>query len=247
MAKQVKHACASLALCAFLAQPLSAQLPNADEATLAQIEADVTRAEAVEAIKRVTYMFGYYRDARMYDAAQSLFTDDATYDFIDGQYVGKSSIVRLFGSKRFNPEGAVRGQDNPAILNDHAMLQPVITLDADGQGAWARFKELVFEGMHGKSQTYALGVYENRYRKDSAGKWKISGVRYCYRLRMPYQASIFTLPDRPVTSPVPTFYPKDPEGPDRQISFACHLYPDVGLNPPFHFNHPVTGEHLQKP
>ena len=228
--------------------PLAAQnSPAAESQTLDEVEREVDRAESIEAIKRITYMFSYYRDAHQYERALALFDDAARYDFANGQYVGKASIRRLFDSKRFAVAGRVPGSDGPPILNNHIMMQPAITLAADGRTAKARFKDLVFEAEHGKSQTYSIGAYENDYVRGEGGRWFISAVRYCYRFHAPYDMAARAIPVPPKSEAIPATYPKDPEGPDRQINYYCHVYPDVGVNPPFHFNHPVTGEHIAKP
>lgn len=229
------------------ASPVSAGDASPAAEALKGVEANVSKAEAIEAVKQLTYMFGYFREARDYGKALALFSDNATYDFAYGQYVGKNSIRRLFGSERFNPAGRRPGSAGPPVLNDRVMMQPVITLDEGGQTASARFKELVFESEHGVSQTYSIGHFENRYIRDEVGAWKIDAVRYCYRLRLPYDTGIAEVPPPPAYIPVPVLYPTDLEGPDRQSSFYCHTYPDAGIDPPFHFDHPVTGERISKP
>jgi len=229
--------------------PAASAQPRALSETeaLDRLEQDLDRAESIEAVKRLTYMFGYYRDALHYDRALALFDDNATFDFANGQYVGKRSIRRLFHSKRFNAGHRAPGSDGPAILNNHVMMQPVITLGPDGRTARGRFKEFGFEGEQGKSQTYIISMYENDYVRDAAHGWRIKAVRHCFRFNAPYDMAAKDLPEPPPYSPLPAFFPKDAEGPDRQISYHCHVYPDVGINPPFHFTHPVTGENISKP
>jgi len=215
--------------------------------TLDEVERDVIISEDIEEIKRLTYVYGYLRDRLGYRELLDLFTEDATFDFANGQYVGKESIARLFYSERFNVSAeAARAGDLRNVLNEHVMMQPVITVGADGKSAFVRAKEVGTIGVFEQSQTYTVGVYENRYVK-ADGRWKIAAIKHCYRMEMPYAVGVFDLPERPAYTPVPTFYPEDPEGPDRQSSYACHTYPHTGVNPPFHYEHPVTGERIQKP
>jgi len=221
--------------------------PTPLASTLEQVERDVTLSEDIEEVKRLTYVYGYLRDSLDYGALLNLFTDDARFDFANGQYVGKESIARLLYSARFNVSAdAARTGNVENVLNEHVMMQPVITISSDGKSAFVRVKEVGTTGVFQQSQTYTVGVYENQYVK-ADGRWMIAAMKHCYRMDMPYGVGVFELPERPAYTPVPTFYPEDPEGPDRQSSYACHTYPHAGVNPPFHYDHPVTGERIQKP
>lgn len=215
--------------------------------TLDEVERNVTRAEDIEEVKRLTYVYGYLRDRLDYPELLKLFTDDARFDFANGQYVGKASIKRLVYSARFNVStDAAQTGSIKNILNEHVMMQPVITVSADGKRASVRVKELGTVGAFQKSQTYTVGVYENELVKTD-GRWLISSMKHCMRMDMPYAVGVFDLPQRPAYTPVPTFYPEDAEGPDRQSSYSCNTYPHAGVNPPLHYDHPVTGERIQKP
>ncbi|MEO6040629.1 MAG: nuclear transport factor 2 family protein [Croceibacterium sp.] len=235
---------ASLSL---LLSPVSAtaQAPAAN--SLEELYAEVVHAEDIQAIKRLTNVYGYYRDALRRDDMLTLFTDDASYDTGNGKYIGKGSIERLFKGDRFDlPLANLADGDLKGKLNEHVMMQGVITIAPDGLAAKARFKDFAFQAISKESQTYSVGQYENSYRKVD-GVWMIQEIRHCYRLKMPYDASSVSFPKSPVYTRVPQFYPEDPNGPDRQSPYACHLYPDAGVDPPLHFDHPVTGERLQKP
>jgi hypothetical protein len=72
-------------------------------------------------------------------------------------------------------------------------------------------------------------------------------MAYCTRYERPYYSGLRELQENPRSFQVPTFYPEDPDGPDKQSNVACHVYPDVGINPPFHYPHAMTGEIIQKP
>lgn len=231
---------------ALLSTSLTAtQVPT--DAELDRLEASITRAEDVEAIKRLTHAFGYYRDKFYDDDVLALFTDDAVVDYKGGKYIGKRSVQRLIQSDKYKPAEAVGRQGPQAgVLNDHMLLQHVITLAPDGRSAQARWKEWAQRGVHGVRQLYSTGVYENIYRKID-GVWRISAMAFCTRYETPYLQSIQERAMPPAARPVPKFYPEDPHGPDKQSNYACHEYPHVGVNPPLHYPHPVTGDWNYKP
>jgi hypothetical protein len=236
---------AGFVLISLAAWSAHAQVPS--DAELDRLEAQVVRAENVEAIKRLTHIFGYLRDKFYDDEMLELFTDDAVVDFKGGKYIGKESVRRLFTGPRYKPQEAVGRQGpQPGIINDHILMQHVITLSDDGLSARARWKEWAQRGVHGVRQTYLTGVYENTYRKVD-GVWRISAMAYCTRFETPYLLGIFEREEPPAFRPVPTFYPQDPLGPDKQSNYACHEYPHVGVNPPMHYPHPVTGDWNYKP
>lgn len=245
MGEQIVLARSMLLAALLWAAAAAAQVPN--DAELDRLEALVQRAEDIEAIKRLTHAFGYLRDKFYDDEIIGLFTEDAVMDFRGGKYVGKASVRRLITSPLYKPREAV-GRQGPqeGIINDHILMQHVITLAEDGASAKARWKEWVQRGVHGVSQTYATGVYENTYRKVD-GVWRISAMAYCTRYETPYLLGIFEREEPPAARPVPTFYPEDPHGPDRQSNYACHEYPHVGVNPPMHYPHAVTGDMNYKP
>ncbi len=236
---------AAVALTCSLGGVALAQVPS--DADLDRLEAQVTRAEDIEAIKRLMHAFGYMRDKFYDDDVLALFTDDAVVDFKGGKYIGKDSVRRLITSPKYKPPEAVGRQGpQPGIINDHILLQHVITLAEDGQSAQARWKEWSQRGVYGERQIYSTGVYENAYRKVD-GVWQISAMAYCTRYETPYLLGIFEREEPPAARPVPTFYPQDPHGPDKQSNYACHEYPHVGVNPPMHYPHAVTGDMNYKP
>jgi hypothetical protein len=235
-----------LALGAAATSPAAeAQAPSAGE--LDALEAKIVRAEDVEAIKRLTFIFGYYRDKFFYDQALSLFTEDAVVDYAGGKYLGKPSIRRLLRSPGYTaPEAMGRSGPQFGVMNDHVLMEQVITLTANGRTAQARFKDWNTQGVFGKSQTRSSGVYENEYRKTD-GVWKISAMAYCMRYANAYLVNPRDIPapnDAPAT---PEFFPRDPNGPDRQSNYACHEWPHPGVSPPLHYPHPVTGDYIHRP
>lgn len=215
---------------------------------LDRLEHEIVRAEDIEAIKRLTYAFGYYRDKFLDDEALKVFTDNAEYHILNGRYRGKESIRRLFASARYRPEGATPKVQGPqqGILNDRILLQHTITLAEDGQSAKIRFKDWTQQAKFGVNQTYSLGAYEGQLVKQD-GQWLFSRLVQCTRYSVPYLTSYLDLPMPDNQGPVPTFYPADPDGPDWYTNEGCHQFPNYGLSPKPHFVHPVTGEPYHKP
>lgn len=222
-----------------------AAVPTTEQ--LDRLEREVVRAEDVEAIKRLTYAFGYYRDKFLDDQALKVFTDDAEYHVFNGRYRGKESIRRLFASARYRPEGAQPKVQGPqkGILNDRVLLQHIITVAEDGQSAKIRFKDWTLRAKHGVNQFYSLGAYEGQLVKQG-GQWLFSRMVECTRYAVPYLTSYLDMP-LPTPTPVPELYPKDPDGPDWYTNEGCHQFPNYGLSPKPHFVHPVTGEPYNKP
>lgn len=225
----------------------AAEVPVPSAAELDALEAKIVRAEDVEAIKRLTFVFGYYRDKFFYDEALALLTDDAVVDYAGGKYLGKASIRRLLRSSRYTlPEAIGKRGPQFGVMNDHILMEQVITLSPDGREAKARFKDWNTQGVFGQSQTRSSGVYENEYRKMD-GVWKISAIAYCTRYANAYLVNPRDIPapnDAPAT---PDFFPRDPNGPDRQSNYACHEWPHPGVSPPLHYPHPVTGDYIHRP
>ena len=56
-------------------------------------------------------------------------------------------------------------------------MQPVVTLDADGQSGKGRWHIMAMLGGYERSASWSGGVYENQYVREN-GVWKIKEVRY---------------------------------------------------------------------
>jgi hypothetical protein len=84
---------AAAALCLLLGTAAGAQ-PTADAhgARLDRLEAQVTAAEDVSALKKLQRIYGYYLDKGMWEDLSELYTDDAVTNYPAGVYIGKDSI-----------------------------------------------------------------------------------------------------------------------------------------------------------
>lgn len=213
---------------------------------LEELDAYVARLEAVEAMKRLQYAFGYYLERGYVDAVADLFATRATADYRGGKFIGKDSIVRFLRHHFVLPE--LRDSNGPkaGVLNEHYLLQPVIDVSPDATKGWMRVRAWNFEGVAGERQDMSAGIYENTYVKED-GVWKIASLVYCESWRVDYLGDLNRTPIPEYPLPAPMTYPEDPHGPDKVSNYNCRPWPYVGITPPMHYPHPVTGDYIHKP
>lgn len=211
------------------APPVPAFAQQSAEARLASYRERVERLEDEDAIENLQAYYGYYFDKGLWSDAADLFTDDGTFEYGQrGVYVGKEHIRRAM--LLFGPEGL-----SPGYLNNHMLLQSIITLAPDGKTATARWQGMVMLSEPGANGVWGIGQYENAYVKER-GVWKIGKLHFYVQamadydlgfsrgaLRMEGQSALFP--------------------PDRPPSEVYRAFPS-GYTPPFSFVHPVTGEPL---
>jgi hypothetical protein len=129
--------------------------------TLAQLEAGVDAEEAVRAVKRLQHSYGHYLEAGMWDDLADLFTDDATGQFGTETVTGKSRLRAHFMQQANRKSaGLAKGQ-----LNAHLILQPIITVGADGKSVRGTWHEAAMLGNFGSSASWRGGIYENEYTR----------------------------------------------------------------------------------
>lgn len=252
--------CHALGLCVLI---LTGGAGSASAAPPAQPSIDqlLNRAQAVldaDDIERLHYVYAWQQDYMLFNYQVDLFTDDpsAFTRYKLGYYVGKAGARRVWEG-RFG--GFTNHADMPVFgaMIDHHQAQGVIDVAPDGLTAKARFRTSAdsFFSDFGQGLAYdnqASGGadqsvwYENDYVKEG-GVWKISAVAYCSRIVNPYLVNPRDITPPNDAPPTPVFYPKDPNGPDRQSNYACHSWPHPGISPPLHYPHPVDGEYIHKP
>jgi hypothetical protein len=171
---QVNARLAALALLVLLAPRVTlAAEGQAAAPTLAQLEAGADAAEAVRAVKRLQHTYGHYLEAGMWDDLADLFADDATGQFGNETVTGKSKLRAHFMQQaNRNSAGLAKGQ-----LNAHLILQPIITVSADGNTVKGAWHEAALLGSYGSSASWRGGIYENEYTRVN-GKWKISRLHF---------------------------------------------------------------------
>jgi hypothetical protein len=132
----------------------------------------------------------------------------------------------------FGPEGLGNGR-----LNNHMMLQPVITVAEDGRTAKGRFQGPVQLSEPGQNGVWGVGIYENEYVKDG-GVWKIASLHF--------YPTAFTDYDRGwARSLLPMKGPSALFPPDRPPTVVYRTMPGNYI-PPFSYPHPVTGAPLDR-
>jgi hypothetical protein len=192
---------------------------------VAQMQQEVSRLEAENEIENLQRIFGFYFDKNQWTQAADLFTADATLEWGgSGVYVGKDHILAYF--QTWGAEGP-----QPGILNDQMQLQPIITVAADGRTAQGRWHHFSQEAVHGESDHWGTGVYENEYRFED-GVWKISKIHLFSTMRTPYA-------DGWGVTALPRTTPNVEVPPDQPPSVDYQNYPAVFV-PPFHYGNPAT-------
>ncbi len=169
--QRIRPFLALLILVAPTSATLAADAPAAP--TLAQLEAGVQAEEAIRAVKRLQHTYGHYLEAGMWDDLADLFTSDANGQFGNESVTGRSQLRAHFMQEANRKSaGLAKGQ-----LNAHLMLQPIITVSADGRTVKGAWHEADLLGMYGKSASWRGGIYENEYTREN-GRWKISRVHF---------------------------------------------------------------------
>ncbi len=202
---------------------------------LDRLEADVTAAEDISAIKRLQRAYGFYVDKGMWEDVADLYADDAVANYPAGVYIGKDSIrAHLYmnvGGGKIGENGLPDGR-----IYNHMNIQPVVHLNPGGRTAKGRWRAFAMFGGFGGGATWAEGVYEMTYVKD-AGVWKIETLDYYSGFGASY-----------ATGWVPPQQPRTPGGgrfrtlahpPDRPREAACEGFPAACIAP-FHYANPGT-------
>jgi len=207
-------------------------------AAATEVETGLSRVEAIKAVERLQYAYGYYQNRFLFAEPPTLFsTDHPEVHYDGGVWVGTSGVKRLW-QRHFPRVFGTDGKGPRAgVMFDQPVFQPVIDIAPDGTTAKARFQTIGRYGVYGKEEQWIGGVFENDYVKE-AGVWKIKVMRYCTSWSAPYNrgwknAEAFGLPWADFSGA---------GHPDRVEKNACpRAYPDGGLMA-FHFVHPVTGK-----
>src|SRR5690606_7730671 len=154
------------------AQAQAAQGASAAQTTsqrMAAYRERVARLEDHDAVENLQAMFGFYFDKGLWSDASTLFARNGSFEYgQSGVYVGPERIRRAM--LLFGPEGLGNGR-----LNNHMMLQPVITVADDGRTAKGRFQGPVQLSEPGQNGVWGVGIYEHEYVKDGGG-WKNSSL-----------------------------------------------------------------------
>ena len=205
-------------------------------ATLSRRMADLsTRAQRLSDeidITNLQHAYGYYVDRKMWDDVTDLFAVDGTMELgLQGVYVGQKSIRR--GLNAIGPAGLAGGE-----INDHVMLQTIVTVMPDGRTARARGTDLGMSGTTGGRAIWSQSIYENEFVKQG-GTWKIKAVHVYPRFIVDAEKG-WGQDAQPAPGPSREFPP------DRPPTETYEIYPRFHIAP-LHFDHPVTGRAPQYP
>ncbi|MFF2050319.1 nuclear transport factor 2 family protein [Leifsonia sp. NPDC058194] len=213
----------------------------------------VERLEAIEEVKRLHNVYGYYMDLLLYDQVAPLFADDCEIRFMGGIYRGAAGAHRLFIGNLGSTFTASQNAPQRGRMGEHIMLQEVITVADDARSAKARLRHLLKAGLHMSvqgvepevrggvqfDQWIEGGIYENEYVLVD-GVWKFRKVDY----QIEYFATVDGGWANTPEGYEPWFtrtYPADPLGPDELIDPKPRLWPDRVVVP-FHYPNPVTDQ-----
>jgi hypothetical protein len=225
----MRTATLTLALILALAPAAPALAQQSPEARLAAYRERVERLEDADAIETLQATYGYYFDKGLWNDAADLFAADGTFEYGQlGVYVGQQRIRRAL--LLFGPEGLGKG-----YLNNHMLLQPIITVAPDGRTATARWQGMIMLSEPGANGVWGIGQYENAYVKDR-GTWKIGKLHFYVQAIADYDLG-FSRGALRMEGPSALFPP------DRPPTEVYRTFPS-GYAPPFSFVHPVTGEPL---
>jgi SnoaL-like protein len=204
--------------------------PSADAtARIAALEARLNAVEDVQKIERLFRAYGYYFDKGLWHEATTLFTDDAVVEIAQrGVYRGRAGVERIY-------QGVFgRGKNclPPNGLNNHLILQPIITLDAGGTTASGRARIIGMIAIRDGDFMLQEGLYNLKFRKDG-GVWRIADLHYFgdMYLVMPEGLKKFAIPQSPAGTENP---------PDAPPSAVYQSWPGYYL-PEFPYPNPVTG------
>lgn len=225
---------------AVAAQPAKVKAGRPDTASmarLAQLEAEVSAAEDISAIKRLQRTYGYFVDKGLWADLAEYFTDDAVASYPAGVFVGKDSIRQhLYRNVGGVQPGDVGLGDNR--LYNHLSIQPVVHLDPGGRTAQGRWRALATFGSLGGSATWAEGIYEMQYAK-LRGVWRISKLEYYPGFSAAYATGWVAPPPGDVKAPVARAPRSLAHPADRERVGICGGFPAACIAP-FHYANPGT-------
>jgi len=218
---------AALAILALaLAMPAQAQ---SVEQRIAAYKYRVDLLEAQNAVGDLQATYGYYFDKGLWDQAAALFSANGSFEYGQrGVYIGQAHISRAM--LLFAPQGLAAGH-----LNNHMMLQAVITVADDGLSAKARWQGMVMLAQPGQNGIWGVGLYENEYARQN-GVWKIAKLHFYVTAETDYDAG-WTKSAISMEGPSALFPP------DKPPTEVYRAFPGVYI-PPFDYKHPVTGKSL---
>jgi len=220
------------------------------ESRIAELENRIGMMEDVHQIRCLQHAYGYYIDKCLYDEASDLFSENARLRFLNGIFIGKKGVRRLYCEWFRNY--FTDGYNGPVygFLLDHLILQDIIHVAPDRQSAKGRFRALMQGGTHNSrppvpglpTACWEGGIYEHGYVKED-GVWKLGDFNYTMLWQADYHKGWDG--DEAHLHPLEKLYPEDPRGPDEFVDGWQQVWPHTQVVP-FHYPHPVTGKYWQE-
>jgi hypothetical protein len=208
---------------AALSVPKAAARPVTAE-RVAQLTLETQRLADQDLIENLQRIYGYYLDKGLWSEAASLFTDDAELE-VQGRGIFRGRVRILEYLRAIGPEGLTEGR-----LYDHMLEQPLTHVDASGREARGRWHVFAQLAKHGAFAEWSTGIYENEYRKDTDGIWKIRRLHFYPTMVTPYESGWGKV-SLPASRYEPTLKPDAPSG-------EASNY-DRPFVTPYHYKHPV--------
>jgi hypothetical protein len=138
---------------------------------LAALATLVEREEGVRAVKRLQNAMSQYLEEGRWSELGPLLAPDAVGRFPDGEARGRQALLaRFMREAHRSGDGLAEGQ-----LNEHLILQPIVTLGPDGRTAKATWHEVAMTGRLGGEAVWSGGIWENDYVQQG-GVWRIAAL-----------------------------------------------------------------------
>ena len=218
-------------------EELEAEVKSLTE-TVAKLEARLTRAEDIEAIKKLQRAYGYYLEHWQEEELIGLFSHspDVTLEInAGGQYQGWEGNKQAFNfAGHYTAFNGVKSAP-PEYLHILIPLSGIVDVDPDGKNAKGRWYGYFLGALRRGGQLRALigcGIWENEYVKED-GKWKFKKLFFNDIISTP-------LDEGWVKTPYLANPPHKERPPTGSGTHFQH-YPS-GYIFPYHYKNPVTGK-----
>jgi hypothetical protein len=210
-------------------------LPRDAESAARRLEAvrlTLARIGAEAAAVRMQNIYGYYRDQKMWNDIEDLFTGDGTREIVGvGRWTGPQSIRRSYGSEAAT--GLGYGE-----VREHLQLAPIVTVAPNGREAWVRVFELGVIGQNNVGAWWTHGIVNTHMVKGADDLWRIKEMRVYPKLRTDYYQG-WHRNQLPEPSPAAGYEPDAPSKLD--------LPRDAAWLPAFGIHNPGTGRPITYP
>jgi hypothetical protein len=211
-------------------------------AKVTALEKELTRLQAVEAIRKLEHVYSFYLVMWMPEEIIGLFSKraDVTLEWPEGTFFGLEGLKGFFGN--------INKDKNPEFMHQMMHMTDVIDISEDGlsgKGRWWGFGAMALPaGPNAIMQALACGIYENEFIKED-GVWKLWKIKWV-PVYSGTPASGWVKPEKiakprpgPELAPGKVIAPPwwKSNLPAKEIAYT---YPS-GYILPFHFKNPVTG------